>query len=155
MTIQQQKRSLYAPRVSTCHSSECPICRRIFLVIAGLWMAIGLTISTPVYATPNGEDTETIEYLIDYVSQSDMIFVRNFSKHKPNSAAKHIRKKYDYFLDDISSPEEFIELCASKSLVTGSEYNVVDPAGKKIKSRDWLLGALKDYRATQKQASNQ
>ncbi len=118
-------------------------------------MAIGLTISTAVYATPNGEDTETIEYLIDYVSQSDMIFVRNFSKHKPNSAAKHIRKKYDYFLDDISSPEEFIELCASKSLVTGSEYNVVDPVGNKIRSRDWLMGALKNYRTAQKQASNQ
>ena len=155
MTIQQQKLSFYAPRVGTCHSSSYPIRRRIFLAIAGLWMAVGLAISTPVYAAPNGEDTETIEYLIDYVSQSDMIFVRNFSKHKPNSAAKHIRKKYDYFLDDISSPEEFIELCASKSLVTGSEYNVVDPAGNKIKSRDWLMGALKDYRATQKQASSQ
>lgn len=155
MTIQQQKRSFFALPVGTCHSSVYPIYRRAFLTIAGLWMLVGLAISMPVYATPNVKDTETIEYLIDYVSQSDMIFVRNFSKHEPESAAKHIRKKYDYFLDDISSPEEFIELCASKSLVTGSEYNVVDPAGKKIKTRDWLMGALKDYRTAQKQASSQ
>ncbi|MCP4008000.1 MAG: hypothetical protein GY726_00645 [Proteobacteria bacterium] len=65
MTIQQQKCSLYAPRVGTCHSSAYPIYRRVFLTIAGLWMAVGLAIWAPVYATPNGEDTETIEYLID------------------------------------------------------------------------------------------
>jgi hypothetical protein len=83
-----------------------------------------------------------------------MVFERNFSKYEAKRAASHIRKKYDHFLDDIDSPEEFIELCASKSLMTGSEYNVTDPKGVTIKSRDWLLGELDNYRSNTDQALN-
>jgi len=126
-----------------------------FFAISGLWLLIGLVVVASAHATPNTEDTKTIEYLIDYISQSDMIFVRNFGKHKPERAAGHIRDKYDYFFDDIDSPEEFIELCANKSLVTGKEYRVIDPAGNKIKTRDWLMGALENYRAVQKQVSSE
>lgn len=125
------------------------------MALAGLWMLIGSAVLAPAVATPNVEDTEIIEYLIDYVSQSDMIFVRNFGKHQPQRAAKHIRAKYDHFIDDIDSPEKFIELCASKSLVTGSEYSVIDPVGNKIKTRDWLLAALDNYRVAQQQASSE
>ena len=114
----------------------------------------GLLFVAPVYASPNVEDSATIEYLIEYVSDSDMLFVRNFGKHEAPKAASHIRKKYDHFLDEIDSPEKFIELCASKSLMTGKEYRVIDPDGNTIKTRDWLLAALDRYRSGAKQASN-
>jgi hypothetical protein len=83
-----------------------------------------------------------------------VVFVRNFSKYKSDRAASHIRKKYEHFLEDIDSPEEFIELCASKSLMTGSEYNIVDPEGVSINSRDWLLGELDSYRSNASQVLN-
>ena len=127
----------------------------LLLALASLLMLIGFLFTTPVHATPNAEDSETIEYLIGYVSESDMVFVRNFGNHKPARAASHIRNKYDHFVDDIDSPEEFIELCASKSLITGREYKVIDPAGNEIKTRDWLIAALKDYRDTKIQASSE
>jgi hypothetical protein len=155
MTTKQQYLSFYAPRAGAGRFSSCRGCRSVFLALASLWLLVGFVFAIPVYATPSSQDAETIEYLIDYVSQSDMIFVRNFGKHIPERAASHIRDKYNYFVDDIDSPEEFIELCASKSLVTGSEYRVVDPAGNKLKTRDWLMGALEKYRATQKQAASE
>ena len=34
-------------------------------------------------------------------------------------AAEHINKKYRHFRDDIDTPEKFIELCATGSLMTG------------------------------------
>ncbi len=111
-----------------------------------LLLLAGLALSTPVHAAPNASDKLTIEFLIDYVGDSEMLFVRNFGKHNAKGAASHIRKKYKHFLDEIDSPEMFIELCASKSLLTGREYHVIDPQGNTFKTRDWLLGALNGYR---------
>jgi len=118
----------------------------LWAFITGLLLAMILFVSNPVHAQPNTDDTATIEYLIEYVSQSDMIFVRNFGEHAPQRAAKHIRDKYEHFYDDINSPETFIQLCATKSLITGRDYTVIDPRGNKIKTSDWLLGALNNYR---------
>ncbi len=127
--------------------------RTLLPLLTGL-IALSLTLFSPVYAKPNADDSLTIEYLIDYVSQSDMIFVRNFGKHEPKRAAKHIRDKYDHFYDEIDSPEKFIELCATKSLLTGRDYRVIDPQGIEIKTSDWLLDVLSAYRET-KQLSQQ
>lgn len=110
-----------------------------------IWL-VGLVLAAPALAAPNTNDKLTIEYLIAYVGNSDMVFVRNFGKHNAENAASHIRKKYDHFIDEIDSPEVFIELCASKSLVTGREYKVVDPQGNAFKTQDWLLDALNYYR---------
>ena len=114
-----------------------------------IWL-VGLVLATSAYAAPNTNDKLTIEYLIHYVGDSEMVFVRNFGKHNAESAASHIRKKYDHFLDEIDSPEVFIELCASKSLLTGKEYKVIDPQGNTLKTRDWLLDALNRYRENNK-----
>jgi hypothetical protein len=113
-----------------------------------LLLLVGLAIAMPVHAAPNANDKLVIEYLIDYVSDSEMVFVRNFGKHDAKSAASHIRKKYKHFLDEIDSPEVFIELCASESLITGREYSVIDPQGNTFKTRDWLLNALNSYRVS-------
>ena len=110
-----------------------------------IWL-VGLVLATSAYAAPNTNDKLTIEYLIHYVGDSEMVFVRNFGKHNAKGAASHIRKKYRHFLDEIDSPEMFIELCASKSLLTGREYHVIDLQGNTFKTRDWLLGALNGYR---------
>lgn len=118
----------------------------VLLLLTGLMLSLILLVSNPVHAKPNTDDTATIEYLIEYVSQSDMIFVRNFGKHQPQRAAKHIRDKYEHFFDDIDSPETFIALCATKSLITGRDYTVIDPQGNKTKTSEWLLGALNNYR---------
>ena len=51
----------------------------------------------------------TVEYLMDQVTGSQLTFVRNGKPHKGPEAAEHMRKKYDHFRKDIQTPEDFVE----------------------------------------------
>ena len=104
-------------------------------------------------AEPNGEAEAAIQHLLDYVRQSDLVFVRNSDEHDSSEAAKHISEKYAHFRDEIATPEEFIQLCASKSLLTGKAYVVIDKQGREIATRDWLLTELAAYNTRNDQAN--
>ena len=54
--------------------------------------------------------------------------------------------KYDYFKDDIKSSEDFIKYSATKSTMSGDYYKVTCPEKKTIKTKDWLLLELKQFR---------
>ena len=60
-----------------------------------------------------------------------------------------MQRKYAHFKDDIKTPEDFIRLTATKSLMTGKLYYVKLKNGEKITSEVWLLQALEDYRQNQ------
>jgi hypothetical protein len=90
----------------------------------------------------------TISYLVDYVGKSDATFVRNGQTHTPQEAANHIKAKYEHFKSEIKTPEDFIRLAASKSLLTGKPYLVRAPDGKEMRLDVWLADALKEYRAS-------
>src|SRR5262245_39932557 len=92
---------------------------------------VGLLI-TSLFANRVGADDrsspdleQTIEYLIGYVSGSGLQFIRNGEKHDAPSAAAHIQSKYSRAKSSIRTPEEFIEKCASKSMLSGSDYIVI------------------------------
>lgn len=89
---------------------------------------------------------QTINYLIDQVRTSKLTFVRNGSTHTGAEAADHIKAKYDHFKKEIKTPEDFIRLSASKSLLTGKPYLVKMSDGKELHLDAWLTEALKDYR---------
>lgn len=94
-----------------------------------------------------GDDLEaTVAHLIDYVEQSDVQFKRNFTSHNAREAAEHMSNKYDYFRDEIDTPEKFIELCATRSLMTGFEYQVVLVDGETRPAGQWLGEELQRYR---------
>ena len=90
---------------------------------------------------------QTIAYLIDYVGKSNATFIRNGAPHTPAEAAAHIKAKYDHFKGEIKTPEDFIRLSASKSLLTGKPYLVRTPEGKEMHLDAWLTEALKAHRA--------
>ena len=95
-----------------------------------------------------GESLEqTIAYLIDYVGSSKAMFVRNGAEHTPAEAASHIKAKYEHFKNQIKTPEDFIRLSASKSLLTGKPYLVRTSDGKETQLDAWLTEALKEHRA--------
>ena len=97
-------------------------------------------------ARGESEDTEqTIEFLIAAVGQSHLIFIRNGEDHTSVEAAGHIRDKYDYFRSRIKTPEDFISLCASKSLLSGKCY-LVSTAQGKIPVEKWLGQKLSEHR---------
>jgi hypothetical protein len=98
-------------------------------------------------AAQQSEDLDTtIQHLITYVRESDVTFERNISRHDSVEAAAHIEKKYQHFRDDIDTPEQFIERCATASLVTGKQYLIIDSQGDEIPAGEWLNTELARYR---------
>lgn len=91
---------------------------------------------------------DTINYLIGYVEKSKVTFIRNGQSHTPAEAADHIRAKYDHFKNKIKTPEDFIQLCASKSLLSGKPYLVHPSSGKEMHMDEWLAQALDAHRGS-------
>jgi len=64
---------------------------------------------------------------------------------KEKDRSKHIRRKYQHFESQIKTPEDFIRICASKSLVSGEAYLVVTPQGT-VTVESWLSRILIEFR---------
>jgi hypothetical protein len=92
---------------------------------------------------------KVIAYLIDQVAKSHLTFTRNGTEYSSQEAADHIRNKYEYFKTRIESPEDFIRVCASKSLESGQPYLVTTPQGR-IAVEEWLGQILIGYGKKQK-----
>ncbi len=88
----------------------------------------------------------TIAYLLQHVARSNLIFIRNGVMHSPQEAEEHMRRKYEYFRKEIQTPEDFIRLCASMSTITGRPYQVKLPDGRVLRTDQWMLSALSQYR---------
>ncbi len=94
-----------------------------------------------------GESKSTeqiVEFLIDAIARSHLMFIGNGTGHNCIEAAEHVRKKYEYFRSGIKTPEDFITLCASKSILSGKLYLVVTEQGEMPVAK-WLKQRLADY----------
>jgi len=122
-----------------------------WLLLLTLPLVLMLTASNSV-AAQQAEDLDgTIQYLITYVRESGVTFERNFGNHDSVEAASHIERKYQHFKDEIDTPEKFIELSATASLVTGKKYRVITEQGNEIPAGEWLNAELDRYRRQQAQ----
>lgn len=116
-----------------------------------LFIAVGLLFCNELFANSLQQE---INYLKSYIQTSPCQFNRNGNLHTAPEALLHIEKKYQYYKDEITSAEMFIEKSASKSTLSGKSYSVICPAkgglqghGKQtLTSKTWLLRALSDYR---------
>lgn len=113
------------------------------------WFVWGLTAFVDTEAQENNL-TETISYLLSFVENSGCIFIRNDKEHTAEDALVHIRRKYEHFKDKITTPEDFIRLSATKSLLTDKPYSVKLKDGRIITSEVWLLEALEAYSGKRK-----
>ena len=108
---------------------------------------------TSLAASGDGPDQQsenlesTIQFLLKHVADSGLIFIRNSDRHDAVDAAEHMNNKYEYFRDKIKTPENFIQRCASKSLLSGKPYRVVLENGEEVRTDEWLLRALTAYRS--------
>jgi len=87
-----------------------------------------------------------INHLLLRIEKTKCLYIRNGTSYTGTEAVKHIKKKYNYFEDDIQSAEDFIRLSASKSTLSGSPYYIKCENKKKIKSALWLQNILNAYR---------
>ncbi len=115
--------------------------RYIIIVLILLVFSLGQN------AYPKDEVTfAEIEYLINYIDMSDCTFIRNGKEHTAKEAAKHVKRKYNHFKEQINTTEKFIELSATKSLLSSKPYLIKCPDKDTVKSNDWFLEELKRYR---------
>jgi len=110
--------------------------------LAWLLLAVAAWAHADVPASQRAE----VRHLLEFVAASDCVLVRNGSRHDASEAVAHIRKKYDYFRDEIHNTEEFIAYAASRSTLSGRAYRVECPGRPVIDSAQWLLRELARYR---------
>ena len=120
---------------------------KIILISALAGFAI-LSLSSGASADPATEpDAQAaIEFLLAQVTDSELEFVRNGKTHAGPDAAKHMRRKYEHYADRIHSPEDFINLAATKSILSGNKYLVRD-GDSVVPTAEWLHDLLNDYRS--------
>ena len=80
----------------------------------------------------------SIRCLIDVVAASEYAFLRNSRRYSGVQAAQHLQRKYAHFREQIHTVDDFIALAASRSLLTGKPYQVVDTAGAITPTSRWL-----------------
>ncbi|TBR41621.1 hypothetical protein CBF23_009700 [Marinomonas agarivorans] len=103
----------------------------------------GLAIFSTAYAsTPQAE----IDHLLSFVATTECQYERNGTLHDATAAVNHIKKKYDYFIDDIATAEDFIEYAATKSSFSGKFYKIHCHGVPAVKSNAWLTDELKRFR---------
>jgi hypothetical protein len=106
-----------------------------------LFATVLALIAIPSIATNGGLD-DTVQILLTRVSESGYVFIRNGKEHNARDAAKHMRRKYEHFEDEIETPEQFIEFAATKSMMTGRRYRIRLADGTEMDTSDWLLDEL-------------
>lgn len=89
-----------------------------------------------------------IEHLISYVTSTSCKIDRNGVLHAGERAAMHIKEKYSHYKSRISSTEQFIELSASRSMMSGMAYRVKCAGKKDQKMSEWLKAELAQYKKT-------
>ena len=89
--------------------------------------------------------TEEIASLLLFVEQSECTFIRNGKQYDGYEARGHIETKYGHFKEKIATTEDFIELAATKSIMSGKPYRVLCN-GQEMNLADWLHAELAKLR---------
>lgn len=91
-------------------------------------------------------DTDAeIQHLLDFIGNSECIFIRNGAEYDSADALKHIKRKNDATRRRIKTTEDFIRLAATQSSMSGKPYKVRCGGGE-MPCADWLCDELSRYR---------
>ncbi len=111
-----------------------------FLILLSMLLSSLVNADVPV------AQRQEVEHLLVFIKNSACVLNRNGTDYPAEEGLQHIKKKYDYFRDDIKNTEDFIALAATKSTMSGEYYKVKCPGKKTINTQHWLLSELKKYR---------
>lgn len=111
--------------------------QQVILLMAGL--------TCSAFASTQDE----INHLLEFVASTQCQYERNGERHDGSEAVTHIKRKYDYYADEVETAEDFIQYAATKSALSGRYYQVHCANKDPMKSHDWLLIELSHYRSTQ------
>ncbi len=119
-------------------------------IFTALLFSVALLIPAIGHAELPAKSREEIDYLLNQLGTSNCEFNRNGSWYNAAEARDHLRGKLDYLVKKnlLKSSEDFIELGASKSSMSGKAYQVKCANDKPVDSALWLGEALRKYRQT-------
>ena len=102
----------------------------------------------PAQAAPPAIAVDEISYLLGFIGSSGCKFYRNGSWYDSHRAQSHLRNKYNFLAerDRIKTADDFIEQAATRSSMSGEEYQIQCEAGPAVPSNRWLRTALSGYR---------
>ncbi|VVP52120.1 DUF5329 domain-containing protein [Pseudomonas fluorescens] len=115
-----------------------------WLVAAGMGLMLMVT---QVSAQTSSQAAQEIKGLLNFVEHSECRFVRNGSEYSGVQARGHLEQKLNYLEGKhlVSRAEDFIDLAATKSSMSGIAYEVRCPAGVQPAST-WLMTELQRQR---------
>ena len=119
--------------------------KALFILLISLNNA--LLLSNSSFADIPIKQQHEIDHLLNFIAKSACQFNRNGTYYSGIQSRQHIQKKYNYFKDNIKSAEDFIHYSATKSTISRKYYTVQCPNKEKIKSKNWLLNELKQFRS--------
>lgn len=116
--------------------------RWLIMASIGLFAVAGGT-----HAQTTAQANQEIKGLLDFVEHSECKFVRNGSAYGGPQARAHLERKLNYLegKNMVSSAEDFIDLAATKSSMTGTAYEVRCSTGTQPTST-WLKTELQRQR---------
>src|SRR6187431_584322 len=80
-------------------------------------------------------ESAKIEALISSVEQlQGAVFIRNGSEYDGHKAAEHLRRKLDYARSKVKTAEQFIDLLATGSSMSGKPYTIRFADGHSVES---------------------
>ena len=114
-------------------------------VLGSLSLLAMLALPAEAVSTADEPLGPTINHLLKYVEDSHCVFMRNGTEYNSEAAAQHLKAKYEYFTYKLKTPEDFIEVAGTKSMVSGKPY-WVRCDGHVMPSAEWLTKELSNYR---------
>ena len=111
-----------------------------------LFFILWVLFSNAAYSNIDKNQQMEIDFLISYVHDSKCIFNRNGINYNGSEAVTHIKRKYDYFKNEIKTTKDFIELAATKSEISGRNYTVKCKNSELQELGKWLLKVLSTLR---------
>lgn len=98
---------------------------------------------------PALSEAQKIERLIDAVAKLEgATFLRNGDEHSTSDAVEHLRRKLGAGGDDITTAELFIEHAATRSSLSGKDYEVRFADGRVVRLADFLRERLVEIEST-------
>jgi hypothetical protein len=105
------------------------------------------TFWAPAQAAPPASAVAEINYLLEFIDRSGCRFYRNGSWYDSHRAQSHLRDKYDFLAarGRIKSADDFIEQAATRSSMSGEEYQIQCEAGPQCRA---VSGCIRPCSAT-------
>lgn len=96
--------------------------RPIFFILA---VFILFSVTTEALSADALEETKKIELIIARLeAMQNTVFIRNGTEHSSHRAAEHLRLKWRKAGKRVHTAENFIELCGSRSSISGKAYKI-------------------------------